>query len=148
MNAKEFIQKHNLKISFFVPIDKSKWWEEQYRSAIDHFLVVITKNAKIKDYYGEYYLHKAFTTYFSQGLGHRHASKRLTPPKLESVVESLALDCSGIDMKFEEWADNLGYDQDSIKALNTYNTCRKISEDLKEFLGDEGYEELLQIRED
>lgn len=49
-------------------------------------------------------------------------SKPVTP-KLEDILESLRLDASARLMSFQDWCDEFGYDQDSIKALNLYTQC-------------------------
>lgn len=47
-------------------------------------------------------------------------------PKLEDLLYSLHMDCTGVlDSSFEEWADEFGYDSDSRKAERIYKLCRK-----------------------
>ena len=62
-------------------------------------------------------------------LGERWGSLAIkwTPPALADVMASLLLDGSPyFDAEtFEDWADNFGYDSDSIKARDTYDTCMK-----------------------
>lgn len=60
-----------------------------------------------------------------------------TPPKVADVLESLLLDSDVLDSPFEEWADELGYSSDSIKAKATYDICRDYGLKVKRLLGAE-----------
>jgi len=51
-------------------------------------------------------------------------------PSLDDVLYSLITDADALSMYFQEWADCFGYDQDSRKALETYEACRKNGEKL------------------
>lgn len=75
--------------------------------------------------------------YFT-GIGHREA------PKFTGVLHSLVLDASAADENFNDWCANFGYDNDSIKALNTYQECLAVAEKLSQCFT---REELEQIRE-
>jgi hypothetical protein len=48
-------------------------------------------------------------------------------PKLENVLECLVSDYQSYKStaSFIEWADEYGFDSDSIKALNTYNLVKE-----------------------
>ena len=83
---------------------------------------------------------KRLTIYFSMGRG--HDGKR---PTAADVLDCMASDSSTIEnaQSFEDWASELGYDTDSRKAHRTYGVCKRQSERLKKFLGDEAYETLL-----
>ena len=48
----------------------------------------------------------------------------ITPPKIEDVLYGLTMDACAIELDFEEFCDDYGYDQDSRKALKIYNACR------------------------
>ena len=48
-----------------------------------------------------------------------------TPPKLEDVLYALTRDADALDMGFEDWAENFGYDVDSRKALQIYLDCQE-----------------------
>ena len=56
------------------------------------------------------------------------ANLRKFKPSLTDVLPCLLSDGSAYFDRstFEEWAGDLGYDADSIKALDTYNACNKI----------------------
>jgi hypothetical protein len=80
-----------------------------------------------------------FSCYFSQGIAHTK------PPTLADVLDCLASDCSTVDSlgSFEEWAIHLGYDADSRKDEKLYKTIIKQARELKDFLGNGAYQELL-----
>jgi hypothetical protein len=44
--------------------------------------------------------------------------------------------------RFEDWADELGYSSDSIKAKETFETCDRIGRDLARFLSRDELESL------
>lgn len=46
-------------------------------------------------------------------------------PSLSDVLHSLLMDGSAITETFQDWCANYGYSDDSIKALETYQTCVK-----------------------
>lgn len=73
---------------------------------------------------------------FSMGYGHYGEL-----PKLVDVLDCLASDASSYDnaQSFEDWADELGMDTDSRKALRTFKTVQRQSEKLRTLLGDEAY---------
>jgi hypothetical protein len=82
---------------------------------------------------------KQYTTFFSMGLGLRG------DPKVDDVLNSLALDSSGIEnaRSFEDWASDYGYDTDSRKAAQTYKVYQQQAAKLKKFLGKDTYNQLL-----
>ncbi len=67
-------------------------------------------------------------------------------PKLEDVCASLLSDGSAFfdGQRFEDWAGDFGYDSDSIKAKETFETCDKIGRDLARHLS---RDELTSLRE-
>jgi len=58
------------------------------------------------------------------------------PPTALEVMSSLLLDAGTVayGQKFPEWADDFGYDSDSIKARDLYDACREQTEELRNFL--------------
>ena len=44
-------------------------------------------------------------------------------PEICSIIHSLSIDSQAMNESFINWCDNFGYDNDSLKALNTYNKC-------------------------
>ena len=72
----------------------------------------------------------------------RWQSQRILPD-LAGVIASLCMDAEAIDRKsFSEWATDLGYNADSIKAHETYKACLSIGLALRCALGDEGLTKL------
>lgn len=60
-------------------------------------------------------------THYSMGPAHTDA------PELPGVLWSLLMDTDGLEYSdtFEEWASNLGYDEDSRKAEKIYKACQE-----------------------
>lgn len=67
------------------------------------------------------------------------------PPTLTEILDSLALDASGIEgaRTFEEWASDYGFDVDSRKAMKSYKTTKRQAEKLRALLGAAAYDTLL-----
>lgn len=78
--------------------------------------------------------------YFSKGVGLKGAV-----PTADEVLDCLASDASSIENAgcFAEWASEIGYDEDSRRALKTFNTCERQAQRLNKFLGAEYYHQLL-----
>lgn len=57
------------------------------------------------------------------------------PPDLADVLSGLLMDSSALTEKFEDWADNFGYDKDSRAAEKIYNACVDNSRKLMKALG-------------
>lgn len=73
----------------------------------------------------------------------RGAFRQKILPKPEDVVYSLAMGSGVIDYaKFEDWADEYGYDSDSRKAEATYKDCLSLALQLRNGLGDAALKEL------
>lgn len=79
------------------------------------------------------YQGRQMTLQFRKGLGHAGS-----PPTLDEVADSIRLDCStALDLGFEDWAAELGYDADSRKAEDIYRQCVIEANALRRLLGDE-----------
>lgn len=81
------------------------------------------------------------TLYFSKGMGHSGAE-----PRADEVLSCLALDAAGIEDAsgdFDAWCSEYGYDTDSRKAEKIFKTCEHQAARLKNFLGDDLYDQLL-----
>jgi hypothetical protein len=71
------------------------------------------------------------------------AVRKLSPPNLADILCALALDSRVLYFAtFEGWADSLGYNSDSRKALVIYNTCLAIALKLRCAIGDIALSEL------
>lgn len=51
------------------------------------------------------------------------ASRKPVMPTKRQVLESFFLDAGAGTVNFDDWCDNYGYSNDSIKSLNTYKAC-------------------------
>lgn len=67
------------------------------------------------------------------------------PPAVADVLSCVLSDAGACDETFDEWAGNLGYDNDSIKALNTYLACQRNGEKVRRLLGVELFEQLRRL---
>ena len=83
---------------------------------------------------------RQMTLVFSQGYGHHGAE-----PKVSSVLDCLASDSASIEnaQGFEDWASEFGYDPDSRKAERAFKACEHQAKRLRNFLGDDLYDQLL-----
>ena len=58
----------------------------------------------------------------------------IKPLKIDGVLNCLILDYSLSINDFDDFCANLGYNEDSIKALEIYNHCRKNNKKLKKII--------------
>ena len=58
------------------------------------------------------------------------------PLKIDDALNCLVLDYSVSKDDFDDFCANLGYDEDSIKASEIYNNCRKNTKKLKNIIDD------------
>lgn len=77
-----------------------------------------------------------FQCQFHTGIGLRNGDE-LVEPTIEDVFECLALEASGTTSisSFEEWAEEFGYNPDSIRDKRVYDVCVEQTNKLKNFLG-------------
>lgn len=78
---------------------------------------------------------KEFVTEYRTGTGHRTKDKfgreKAVAPKAADVLHSLCLDARLGQDTFPEFCANLGYDEDSRKALASYLECQEIGSKLR-----------------
>lgn len=134
MTVKEFIAKHNITAT-----------QTRVHSRPDE-LMDFDKDARhwevVLRYMHEVVHPKEFSIYFTQGSAHTKT------PAAEDVLVSVLMDIQNIDgQNFSDWASDLGYSDDSIKALNIYKACLKENEDMKAWLGQEKYNEFIECEE-
>ena len=60
----------------------------------------------------------------------------IKPLKIDDVLNCLILDYSVSRDDFDDFCANLGYSEDSIKASQIYNNCRKNAKKLKNIIDD------------
>lgn len=109
--------------------------------------------------------------YFT-GLGHRQSKYKMPPhiatlgpkilarvewekeyvkpvrPNVASVLHAVILDSSALDTSFTYWCADFGYDEDSIKAFNTYNECCENGKKLISLIGRELFNQLKDALQD
>jgi hypothetical protein len=73
----------------------------------------------------------------------RALSNCIMPDKY-GFLDSLKLDCAGLVDTFKEWAEDYGEDSNSIKALETFQKIQQEAKDLRQALGDELYNQLME----
>lgn len=83
---------------------------------------------------------KRMTITFSQGYGHSGAE-----PETASVLNCLSSDSASFEnaSSFEDWASDFGYDANSRKAERTFKTIEHLTKRLRNFLGEDLYQQLL-----
>jgi len=59
-------------------------------------------------------------------------------PTESDVLECLKSDCEAGSMSFDDFCDNFGYDNDSIKALDIYRDCMDTAKKLRGYKFPEG----------
>lgn len=60
---------------------------------------------------------------------------KLIMPELDDVTYCLVSDSEADEMDFSEWANNFGYDDDSMKAKTIYDACVDTGRKLRIALG-------------
>lgn len=98
-----------------------------------HYKVVLTANTSGNGHRSQ------LTTFFSVGSGWKRF------PDVLDVLNCLASESASFEnaISFEEWAGEMGFDSDSRKAERTFKAIEKQAANLKRFLGEEAYKELL-----
>ena len=69
-------------------------------------------------------------------------------PVREDVIHCLLMDYTYESMDFDQFCDELGYCNDSIEALKTFEACQAQSKDLKEVFGEELIDKLRDLFQD
>ena len=70
-------------------------------------------------------------------------------PTIDEVLYSLNMDSDvGNYSDFEDWAQEFGYDSDSISANDIYRACQKIAKDFNKLLTKQQRKELAELLQD
>jgi hypothetical protein len=77
--------------------------------------------------------------WFSMGPAHKD------PTTLENLLACLQMDCRDVDLPFEQWAEDLGYNTDSRSAEKIYLECAKVRAQLIRLLGRKGFAEFQEL---
>lgn len=64
------------------------------------------------------------------------------------ILQCLQMDIANADQNFEDWAGDLGYSEDSIKARDIWNDCNKIRRTIRDALGAEKFAAFEELQED
>ena len=56
-------------------------------------------------------------------------------PEIKDVLYCLVMDYTSASETFQDFCDEFGYDNDSIKSLNIFKACQKNSEKMKRIFG-------------
>jgi hypothetical protein len=79
-------------------------------------------------------------SHYSKGSGHKGR-----PPQLDEVLNSLRLDAEHGQESFENFCWSLGYDPDSRRAFQTWQSCQEIARQLAQLLDPQAREILATI---
>lgn len=132
MTVKEFADKNRIEIKS-IKVERNPNMEANEKWQMDNYEVTLSRWSLT----GANRIEAKLTTYFSKGIGHK--GKR---PNVEEVLDCLISDSDALEYTFEDWCLNLGYEEDSIKALKTYEVCYAQAKALIIFLGKERFNEL------
>ena len=91
---------------------------------------------------------KGLTSYGKRYLAAVEALRSPIVPTAASVLHSLLLDSEAVNSCFSDWCADFGYNDDSIKALTTYNACCKIGQQLRGFFTQQQRETMREILQD
>lgn len=69
-------------------------------------------------------------------------------PSAAAVLYCLLSDAEAADYSFADWSDNFGYNNDSIKARNTYDQCVSTGLELRKVFTRTQAEELRELLQD
>ncbi len=69
-------------------------------------------------------------------------------PRAASVLYSLLMDGQALDISFNNWCDECGYDPDSMKAFSIYQACCEIGKKMHTMFNRENRETLAKLLED
>lgn len=69
-------------------------------------------------------------------------------PTNSDIMYSILLDAAAGDQSFNDWCDDFGYDQDSMKAFKMYQACCEEGVNLKKTFTREQIEEMRTALED
>lgn len=89
--------------------------------------------------------------YNKNSIGYKQWANRYVRPVqpcAADVLYSLICDSSALDISFDCWCDDYGYDSDSISAFNTYQACCNNAKDMRRMFSHGQLEKLKELLED
>lgn len=131
---KQFIAKHDLKLHLTSVSHRD--FSQKWPQGAQHFVACITKDGGAPVWSGFYTYGAAHTVY-------RRAASKCLP----DVLLSLQMDAGMSEEDFEDWADALGYNSDSIKDHKLWEACRDVRRTLEVNLGHVVFNELMGLEE-
>lgn len=87
------------------------------------------------------------TTDYYTGVGLRRKGKPVAPSAAD-VMTALRNNAAAIEFSFFDWCAELGYDNDSIKALRAYEACCDTGEKLRALFSDAEREQIAEMLAD
>ena len=101
-------------------------------SRMNHYKVTLKRKYKLKgNHLDSRYGFKRITLFYSQG------SYFTNNPKVEDVLDCLKSDYLASLDSFNDFCDEFGYSNDSIRSKKTYEACVKNGKKLQKFLNDD-----------
>ena len=85
---------------------------------------------------------KGYSFYFSKGFGNKGAA-----PTMEEILDCFKSDLAYNDLDFNEFCEDLGYNDNSIKDKKIYRAIRAQNEAVIDLLGEDLIEDLLEIED-
>ena len=117
MTMTDFIKANSLSFRY-TEVSPSKRRQQTFSVGARHFRCFVRR--------------KGLTIGCTYSMGSAHEDD----PKLEDFLGCIALDARCADgVSFQEYCDDIGDNNDSIKAYRTYLACKKMAEKLKLLLG-------------
>ena len=112
--------------------DSNPLMSELESSRMNHYKVTLKRKYKLRgNHLDTRYGHKRMTLFFSQGVGINGE------PKASSVLDCLKSDWLVTLNGFEDFCNDCGYSQDSIRAKKIFDTCVSQGKKLQKFLNDD-----------
>lgn len=93
------------------------------------------------------YFDKEFVTDYYMGSGLVYGNSRPKKPTVKDVLYSMMAD-NVSNMSFDDFCNEFGYNNDSIKALETYRACLKETQTYYDMFDSEEREILQELLED
>ena len=132
MTIREFARKH--RVNMTATLVESNPNMDDMPAGSTHWSCELRRSLDVRGAQGRR-LKRTLTVPFSMGSAH------CKEPTAVDLLDCLASDACTVENagSFEEFARELGYDEDSRKAERTFQTCQKQTEKLKQFLGEDAF---------
>jgi hypothetical protein len=127
----DFIKENNISIvSEYSDSNPSMTDRESWK--MNHYKVTLKRKYKLQgNHLDSRYGYKRISIFFSQG------SYFTDKPKVEDVLDALKTDYLASLNSFNDFCDEFGYSNDSIRSKKTYDSCVKNGKKLQKFLNDD-----------